>query len=252
MITPLAALGLMILLVFAVLILFFTARAKENRVADLRPIAAFDDLKGIAARLKASGGDTHLALGTGRITDATTAETLAGVEVLSYLAENAARSKTAPVVTTADPAAAFLAQHTVRNAFHGDTAAIEATGANVRWISPQPAAYAAGVMSTLAQENVQDNVLIGKFGDEFLLMGEAGYRLRPPLKTVAAATDPNVLPYVMATAPNGLWGEEMFAAGAYLAEKPAHIGSLLAQDALRWVVGLVILGGVIIKAFGVW
>lgn len=252
MMTPLAAFGLTLVLVFAVLILFFASRAAKARVPILRPIAAFDNLKDIAAQTKVSGGGTHLALGVGRITDASTAETLAGVEVLSYLAENAAQTKTAPFVTTADPAAAFLAQHTVRNALHGDKTAIEETGANVRWISPQPAAYAAGVMSTLSQEDLRHNVLIGKFGDEFLLMGEAGYRQHPPLKTVAGATDPNVLPYVMATSPQGLWGEEIFAAGAYLAEKPTHIGSLLAQDAFRWGVGLTILGGVIIKAFGVW
>lgn len=250
--TPLTAFGLMILLVFAVLILFFATRVKAARAPELRAIAAFDKLKTVATEMKTAGSGAHLALGTGGITDVSTAETLAGVEVLSYMAEHAAQSKAAPVVTAADPAATLLAQHTVRNAFHGDKAAIEATGSNVRWISPQPAAYAAGVMGTLSREDVQHNVLIGKFGDEFLLMGEAGYRHRPPLTTVAAATDPNVLPYVMATSPDGLWGEEMFAAGAYLSEKPVHIGSLLAQDALRWVIGLVILGGVIIKAFGVW
>ncbi len=252
MMSPSVALGLIVLLIFAVLIAFFTVRAKRNGSPYLRPIPAFDALKAVAARMRNEGKRAHLALGTGRISDATTAETLAGVEVLTYLAGQAAAANTSPVVTTADPAATLLAQHTLRNAFSGDAAAMTAAAPDVRWIAPQPAAYAAGVMSVLSQEKLTDNALIGKFGDEFLLMGEAGYRQKTPMRTVAASADPNVLPFVYATSPHGLWGEEMFAAGAYLGNKPTHIGSLLAQDTLRWGISFVILGGVILKAFGVW
>lgn len=106
-------------------------------------------------------------------------------------------------------------------------------------------------MGILALDGVDGNMMIGHFGDEYLLMAETAHRQSRDVATVAGAANPNVLPYVFATAPNGLWGEEMFAAGAYLDRKPAHIGSLLAQDTLRWGIGLFILGGVLLKLFGV-
>jgi hypothetical protein len=43
-------------------------------------------------------------------------------------------------------------------------------------------------------------------------------------------------------------GEEIYAAGAYLQRRPAHIGSLAAQDMLRWLVALFILGGIVLAS----
>jgi hypothetical protein len=42
-----------------------------------------------------------------------------------------------------------------------------------------------------------------------------------------------------------LLGEEIYAAGAYLQKRSSHIGSLLAQDTMRWIVMIVILGGIV-------
>jgi len=252
MISLLNLTALIVLFLFALLILFFSVRAKEKRVPPLRPIPAFNTLKNLMARTIEAGQRMHLALGTGSITNATTADTLAGITVLEYLAKQAAPAKTAPIITTADPTVLLLAQNTVGQAYGDDTQGITHLAAHVRWISPQPAAYAAGVMSVLAlDDDTTGNVMVGHFGDEYLLMAETAHRQNRPVTTVAGTSDPNVLPFVFATSPDGLWGEEMFAAGAYLAQKTTHIGSLLAQDALRWGVGLVILGSVLLKAFGV-
>ncbi len=252
MISISAALSLILLIIFSVLILYFAVRAKDHRIPSLRPIPAFDALKKQVAESIEAGKQVHLAVGTGRITDATTADTLMGIETLSYIAAKTAPAKTSPVVTAADPVVAMLAQHVVGNSFEHDADAIAATAPNVRWVSPEPAAYAAGVMGIVAQENIHSNVMVGKFGDEFLLMSESAQQQKNPVPTIAASSDPNVLPYVYATTDHGILGEEMFAAGAYLAEKPTHIGSVLAQDAIRWGVSIVIFGGVILKAFGVW
>ena len=56
-----------------------------------------------------------------------------------------------------------------------------------------------------------------------------------------------MLPFVYATADEMLVGEEMYAAGAYLSEKPWHISCLLAQDWMRWAIVLAIIGLVIAK-----
>jgi hypothetical protein len=115
---------------------------------------------------------------------------------------------------------------------------------HVRWIAPQPAAYAAGVMNILSLEDAEATVMVGDFGDEYLLMGEsAAWR---GIEHVGGTSDPNTLPFVFASAQETLFGEEIYAAGAYLSRIPAHLGSLMTQDAMRWLVALIILGGILV------
>ncbi|RME43912.1 MAG: hypothetical protein D6796_12490 [Caldilineae bacterium] len=242
--------GLFFLLVFALLILFFASRARKKRVPPLRPVAAFRTMQGLMARAIEAGRTVHLSLGVGSLHAHTAAETMAGVAVLEAVAQQGAAAGAHPLVTTADPAVALLAQHITCAAAGSDPNLAAEAAARVRWISPQPAAYAAGVMGLLSLEEIAGNIMVGRFGDEFLLMGEAAHRQTDSLTTVAGATDPNVLPFVLAVAPEGLWGEELFAAGAYLSQKAAHIGSLLAQDAMRWLLAWLILAAVLLRAFG--
>jgi hypothetical protein len=145
----------------------------------------------------------------------------------------------------ASPTLLPLAQDAIRRPYGADRE--EATGAirQVRWIAPEPAAYAAGVMDILGTEGVDANVMVGAFGDEYLLMGEAASRRK--ITQVGGASDPNVLPFVYITADQTLMGEDMYAAGAYLGRKPWHIGSLLAQDFMRWSIVIVIVALVALK-----
>lgn len=249
--TSLSLIALIVLLFFGVLLLFFGVRAKDKGIPTLRPIPAFEKMKALVPNAVETGKQLHLGLGIGGVTDVNTADTLAGLTLLEHLSAQSAPTHTSPIVTTADPVTALLAQNILRNAFKNDKETMAFNAPNIRWIAPQPAAYAVGASNVLSQDKVSANVLVGKFGDEYLLIGEAGYRQKEPVTTIAGASDPKVLPFVQATSPDALWGEELFAAGAYLSEKPMHIASLMAQDTIRWGVGLVILGGVLLKAFGV-
>ncbi len=243
--------ALILLIFFVTLILFFSNRTRQGRVPALRPIAAFSTLKGLMAQAIESGRKLHISLGTGGITQNAPADTLAGLTALEYLSRQAAASKTTPIITTADPAVMLLAQNTMRKAYGPDKEGAVKSAAQVRWISPEKAAYAAGVMGVLSIEDIAGNVMIGNYGDEYLLMGEAAQQQAKPITTVAAAAGPDVLPFLFATTSHALWGEEMYAAGAYLDRKPTHIGSLLAQDTVRWGLGIFILISVLLKAFGV-
>ncbi len=247
--TRLAASVLLVL--FVILILFFSDRVQKEHIPILRPIPAFDVLKMLVARAIEAGSTLHFSLGTGGIANQTTADTLAGLTVLDYVLDQTAAAGVSPIVTVADPALMVLAQDRLRQAHQADYGGTTDISTEVRWLSTNPAAYAAGVMDILDIENLEGNIMLGHFGDEYLLIGELANRKRPAIMTVAGVSDPNILPYVYATSPQGLWAEEMFAAGAYLTKKPIHIGSLLAQDTIRWVISSVILGGVLLKAFGI-
>jgi hypothetical protein len=180
----------------------------------------------------------------------TTADSLAGLSVLDYLSEQAAETGIPPVVSMADPTVMLFAQNGVRTAHTDSPAGVEEATHQVRLIAPQPAAYAAGVMNILDSDEVDGTVLVGKFGDEYLLMGETAARHR--MAHIGGTSDPNTLPFIYASAQETLLGEEIYAAGAYLKNIPAHIGSLVAQDTMRWVVALVMLGGVLIATLEWW
>ncbi len=149
------------------------------------------------------------------------------------------------MVTLADPTLLPAAQDAVRRGYerHGDPAHYDPD--RIRWIAPTPSAYAAGVAGILDRETLGANVMIGGFGDEFLLMSENG--ARRGLIQIGGASSPEVLPFVEASVDTPLWGEEIYAGGAYLARIPDHQASLVAQDWLRTAVIAAIVMGVLIS-----
>ena len=239
-----------LLILFAGLIMVFATWVRRGHAPQLRPIPTFDALQTVMARAIEAGRKLHLSLGIGNMAAPTSADSLAGLTVLDYVAEQTTAAGVPPVVTMADPTVMLLAQERLRDAYGANQAGITQASAQVQWFSPEPAAYAAGVMGIIDREDLAGNVLVGNFGDEYLLVGETAAQ-KSDVPLVAGASSPNVIPYVYATTQSGLWGEELYVGGAYLSKKPAHIGSVLAQDTIRWIIGLVILGGVFLKIIGV-
>jgi hypothetical protein len=231
------------LLVFIGLMLYFTRQAIFGNTPILRQIQAYETLKGLTSRAIEAGRGLHLSVGLGSITNATTADTLAGLSVLSYLAKQAAATGAPPTVSMADPTTMLMAQHLIRSSYGDAADGLEQAYQNVRWVASQPAAYAAGVMNIIEISQPEANVLVGNFGDEYLLMGEAA--ARQGSSHIGGTSIPNTLPFVYASAGQTLLGEEIYAAGAYLQKRPAHLGSLVAQDTMRsviaWGIGLGVL-----------
>lgn len=237
---------LLFIVVFLPIFYISGRRVQEGNFPDLRPIPAFDALRGVMARAIETGRRVHVGLGIGGISGYMTADSLAGLSVLEYLANQSAATGVPPLVTMADPTLLIAAQDVMRRPYRDDWGEAANAMRHARWIAPEPAAYAAGVLGMLGSEAVDANVLIGAFGDEYLLLGEAANRKK--ISSVGGASDPNVLPFVFASADYALMGEDMYAAGAYLAQKPWHIGSLLAQDLMRWVIVATIIVLVVIKS----
>ena len=236
---------LLFLIVFLPILYFLGRRVQGGDFPDLRPISAFDGLQGVTARAIETGRAVHISLGQGGITGDATADSLAGLSALEYLADQSAAAGVPSIVSLADPTLLPVAQDVVRRPYGADQEEASRAVRHTRWIAPEPAAYAAGVMGILGIEAIDANVMIGYFGDEYLLMGEAADRRH--VTHIGGASDPNTVPFVFATADEMLIGEEMYAAGAYLSNKPWHIGSLLAQDLMRWAIVLVIVVLVAIK-----
>jgi len=241
-----------LLLLLVPTLYFFTARAraliKDDKPLSLRPIKAFDHLTQAMGRAAESGRPIHVGLGTGGVGDATTVESMAALTLLDQLAQKAAAYDAQPLVTTADPVLMIAAGDRVRQWYARHHFLDGFDAARIRLVAPDRTAYAAGVADMLGNESLSGSVLLGAFGDEYLLMGEVG--ARQGYAQVAGATDPTVLPVVLATSDQPLLGEEIFASGAYLGKLPAHVGSLFTQDWMRVFLVLIILIGVAVKSLG--
>ena len=236
---------LVLLLAFVVALLLGRRGMRRGFAPDLRPIAGFSLLRGALQRAIETGRVVHVSLGTGGAHTNLLADSLAGLEVLESLSGQMAAAGVSPTVTVADATLLPMAQDVVRRPCHSSISETSRLAPDVRWLPSQPAAYAAGVMGILGAERVETNVMVGTFGGEYLLMGEAADRHH--CRQVGGVSDPTVMSFVYATAQQALIGEDMYAAGAYLARKPWHLASLWGQDVLRWAIVLVIIAAVAIN-----
>lgn len=245
-ISPTQALMLILLLLVLPLLALFASQLNAGKRIPLRPIRAFERLGTLIGQSAETGQPVHMSLGVGGVADTSTAESLAGLALMEHVATESTACGAPLLVTVSDPTLLPLAQDTSRKVWETHLYQYQVQEPEARLIAPDATAYAAGVMDILLGERVAANIMVGRFGPEYLLMGETGVKSRVP--QVVGATDPQVLPFVHATADEALVGEEMFAAGAYLRPRVAHIASLRVQDWLRMFLILVILLGVLLRS----
>ncbi len=242
-------LGLLVVLTMILLIPLFTRRIRDGQLVYLRHIPALDSLPHLVSRAVESGQVVHVSLGTGGLTGATTATTLAGLAVLDYIAERGASSGVPPLVTVADPLVLPAAQDSVRRAYGRYHRPDAAAGAAVEMIAPQPTIYALGASTHLDPKETAANVMIGSFGPEALLLAEPGVHRAGA--QIAGTDDPQAMAMLSAVSDDAVIGEEVFAMSAYLGRKPAHLASLQAQDVMRIGVIVLILIAALLRTMGV-
>jgi hypothetical protein len=237
--------AVLLLTAISLLLWLYTWRARRGTRYPLRRIAAFETLRGFMDTIAERGKRVHLSVGTSGIGGEQTAAVHAGLTVLRYLAERGASLESSPVVTVADPVLLHVTQDALRRAHERMGHAAQYRATDVHLIAPDPAAYAIGAQQVIADPDVDANVMVGAFGDEYLLMAEAG--AQRGIVQVAGANAVDVHPYMVATADRVLVGEEMFAAGAYLSGDPIQAASLRVQDVLRVAIAAVIVVGIVVK-----
>lgn len=253
---------------------------KRGLQVSFRPIAGFQALKAILGQAAEAGQPVHLSLGIAGVGAEHTADTTAGLYFLEYIADRAVVSAIPPIVTLANPTVLPIAQDYMRRAYRRHGYAEEYDQTRVRFVAPEPNlttdvesppassvnpmsalvpgtspagpidafAYAAGTMRMLTQQPLAANVMVGTFGDEFLLLAETGAQRN--LRQIGGTSVIGVLPFVFTSVENPLIGEEIYAGGAYLSNRLAHVSSLFAQDVMRWLMIAIIVVGIVLKTIG--
>lgn len=245
---------LAVFLLFLIPFFYCIYRVRRGVNISLRAIPAYASLKHLMARAAEAGQPVHVSVGTAGVGSSNTAETLAGLTTLEFLADRAAVSDIPPVMTVTDPTTLPAVQDRLKFAYARQGYPEEYNPLQARFIAPplqgSAVAYAAGVMNLLAHEPAMANVMVGTFGDEYVLMAEPA--AQRGMLQVGGTSNPNVLPVAQLTMTQPLLGEEIFAAGAYLYERVGHLGSLLAQDVFRVALVVFILLAVLARTLGLF
>src|SRR4051812_20126957 len=235
------------LVLFVVYLQRTSSRRRDEAGAGLRPIQAYRAAREGLARAAETGRALHTSPGSGSVGlgGVETASTLAGMNMVESMARVSAITG-APVQATSNDAVAYnLAENALRQGYSRAGWSMDAESGGARFITHNdPLAYAAGAAEVVTRQNVSHAVMAGKFGPEVLLLTEA--QRRSGAQQIAGSSDPEGNALIFLTADQTLIGEEIFAAGAYLEQRPTHIASLLAQDGLRWAVIIAIVIGFII------
>lgn len=240
---------LLVTLVVVAMTWLHHARTRSGKLPVRRPLPALDALRNALGRGAETGRSLHVSPGAGQIgagsgTRSSTAETLAGLMMAGRIAEEAALNGAPILVSSGDAISHLALRGVVRQAYQMAGQTQDYDAARVQLLAHQDAlAYASGVTTLYARQPIEASVLVGSFGQEFLLMGEEG--AQRDLPQVAGATMSIAIPLMLLTTPSTLIGEEIFAADAYLTSEPTAQSRLMTQDTLRTVVILLVIGGFI-------
>jgi len=103
-------------------------------------------------------------------------------------------------------------------------------------------------MGLMHRKRVAANLMVGPFMAESLLLSEAGSALGAI--QVGGTSTTHQIPFFVAACDYTLLGDELFAAGAYLAKDPVGLGSIVGQDMGKWVAIALIAAGALLSTFG--
>jgi len=244
--------SIVIILAFVLLYFYSWAQLERKRAVNLRPLPCLNRLRLMVQRTVETGSKVHFSVGNGGLEgEAGTAETLSGISSLSSVQQVAARSKGSVITTTNDAITYLMADATSDAEYVQSGRLQDYKPEQTLFITQQQnAAYAAGLVSIIAEPNISGTALIGRIGPEYLLLGDMANRLDLP--QVVGTTNTQAMPLAIASAgfENTLLGEEVYAAPAYLSRKPSQLASLQVQDVFRILIIIGILGGVVAATLG--
>ncbi len=236
-----------LLLFAAVLLLGFTFW-RQRSPASFRIIDAYDRLNRSVGLAVENGTRLHISLGRGNLFTSRGGSALAGLAMLRRLAERTSVSDRPPIATSGDASLTILSQDTLQSGYRAAGAEEQYRFSTGRLTGLTPFSYAAGALSTIHDENVSANIIIGDLGAEAALLTEAADRQNTNL--IAASDNLSAQSVFYASSQEPLIGEELFAAGAYVGAGASHEASLNVQDILRWLLILALIIGSLLKFVG--
>lgn len=235
------------IILFAFLITVIGAVRFRN--APLRRIDAYNGMVLSVSQAVESGRAMHLSFGSSAVRDASTLAAVATAEILYALSLRASLGDKPPFVTLSDPITLGLSQDILRKAYRARGRLAFYRGAQSRWYPPGMA-FAAGAGTAVLTGDASTNILTGNYGAELMLLAENALRYNRYVVAQSSndRLDGQAVAYAVSDAP--LIGEELYASAAYLSQTPVAVGGVVAQDVLRILVVLALIGLAILSFLG--
>ncbi len=227
----LLSLATLLLISFFVFWGIFTA--KRGNVPKIRRIPGLEAITEAIGRATELGKAVHFNPGIGDLTSEVAPQTLAGLDILTYVAQTCANYGAELIVTNRNAVVHPITEEIVRQAYANQGVIDLMKPETVRFLSDEQFAYAASAMGIIQRERVAANIMIGAYYAEALLLAEAAAQVGAI--QIGATARMYQLPFFVATCDYTLLGDEMYAGGAAVTGDAVRLGSILGQDYVKIV-----------------
>ncbi|HWP31021.1 MAG TPA: DUF6754 domain-containing protein [Fimbriimonadales bacterium] len=226
------------------LILMRTMFARRGKEYFIRRIPGIDALEEAVGRATEMGRPVVFTPGIASLDNM---QVLAGLAVLGWIARQCAKFMVRVIVPVMEPPVVPAAEEILREAYRSEGKEEFFHHSDVRFLSRDQSAFAAGTIGILTREQAAAGFYFGSFGFESLLIAETGNRIGAI--QVAATADYFQIPFFICTCDYTLIGEELYAASAYLSRNPVQVGMLSGQDMAKLLLLVLLFFGSVAAIF---
>ncbi len=230
----------MITLIICGSVVLFIFLARTGRKLYIRKIAGLDAVEEAVGRATEMGRSCLFVPG---ILDMNDIQTIAGLTILSRVAQRAAEYDADIEVPTSKSLVMTAARETVQAAYLTAGRPDAYNEDTIYYVTDEQFGYVAYLTGKMVRDKPAACFYMGAFFAESLILAETGNAIGAI--QVAGTAQPAQLPFFVAACDYTLIGEEFFAASAYLSHDPDQLGSLKGQD-----VGKLIVGGLMVLGVG--
>lgn len=223
-------------------ILYYIRRAQRGEKLFIRRIAGLSALDDAVGRATEMGKPVIFVSG---IMDVDEIQTLAGLNILGYVAKKTAEYDTDLWVPCCRSMVLSTAQEVVRESYTSAGRPDAYNPDKIIYLTEDQFGFVAGVSGMMVREKPAATFYLGCFYAESLLLAEAGNSVGAI--QIAGTAMPSQLPFFVAACDYTLIGEELFAASAYLSGEPKLLGSLKGQDVGKGLVIASLIVGCILE-----
>jgi hypothetical protein len=216
----------------------FILAARSGMQLYIRKIAGLEAIEEAVGRATEMGRSCLFVPGVLDINDI---QTIAGLTILSRVAQRAAEYDAKLEVPNSRSLVMTAARETVQAAYLSAGRPDAYNEDAITYVTDEQFGYVAYLTGQMVREKPAACFYFGAFFAESLILAETGNAIGSI--QVAGTAQPAQLPFFVAACDYTLIGEEFFAASAYLSGDPDQLGSLKGQDVGKLIVaGLMIVG----------
>ena len=231
-----------LLLAASAVIVWIIVSAQRGRPLFIRRIPGLTAIDEAVGRAVEMGRGVLLSTGLGSI-DVITLQALA---ICTNVASAAARYGTRVQLPVYDPAFLPVAEDAISNAYNQAGRSDAYSPDDVRYLSNQQFAYAAGVAGMIQRDKFAATFLFWTFFAESLIMAENANQVGAI--QVAGTPSTTQIPFFIAACDYVIIGDEYYAATAYLTRQPTLLGSIVGQDRVKMALLAIVAAGVLVTA----